>query len=203
MLLSTAYFPPVGWFALAAGNPVVRLEACEHYLKQTWRNRCAIMTAGGRDTLQVPVVHSGGKIPIREVRIEYVTPWVVRTERTIDSAYRSSAWFDYYRDSLYAILESRTEFLFDLNLNIINYFLQKIGIPTTVVPTTEWTPPGGADDWREALHPKREDTVLRELGLEKPYFQVFSGKYGFVPNLSVMDLLFNEGPESVFYLMKP
>ena len=203
MLLSTAYFPPLSWFALAAGSPVVQLEAFEHYTKQTWRNRCAIMTAGGRETLHVPVVHSGGKVPIREVRIEYLTPWVVRTERTIDSAYRSSAWFDYYRDSLYYILESGEEYLFDLNLNIINYFLQKTGIPTAVVPTTEWTPQGGGDDWREALHPKREDTVLRDMGLEKPYFQVFSGKYGFVPNLSVMDLLFNEGPESVFYLRKP
>ena len=112
MLLSSAYFPPIEYFALLARDITLSpdrvipscavLEACEHYSKQTWRNRCRILTATGPDILQVPVIHDAPKIPVMEVRIEYTTPWVIRTERAIDSAYRTSAYFEYYRDELFA-----------------------------------------------------------------------------------------------------
>ena len=200
MLLSTAYFPPVEYFALLAHTPCAQLEACENYTKQTWRNRCRILTATGVETLQVPVIHDAPKMPIREVRIEYTTPWLLRTQRALDSAYWNSAYFEYYRDDLYAILDSRPETLFDLNLRLLHFLLDKTGLKTEIRLTEDFVPPGGPDDWRSALSPKRPNSVLQELGLSKPYYQVFSEKFGFVPSLSVVDILFNEGPDAIFWL---
>ena len=211
MLLSSAYFPPVEYFALLARDITLSpdrvipscavLEACENYSKQTWRNRCRILAATGPDILQVPVIHDAPKILITDVRIEYTTPWVIRTERAIDSAYRTSAYFEYYRDELYALLDAKPERLFELNLSLLRFFLDKLGLRVELTLSDDYTPPGSAeDDWRYALTPKKPNTVLRDLGLGKPYYQVFSQKYGFVPGLSVMDLLFNEGPSSILYL---
>ena len=212
MLLSTAYFPPVEYFAaiardfeIAAKSSVVTIEACENYQKQTYRNRCKFFAAGGVESLTVPVVHEGGtyQLPIRDIKVDYKTPWVLRSERAIASAYESSAYFDYYKDELFAILDSKQERLFDLNLLIINFFLKKTGIAADIRLTEEFLPYGSAgDDLREVIHPKRPNRILRDLGLEKPYFQVFAQKYGFIPDLSIMDLLFNEGPDSIVYLKK-
>ena len=214
MLLSTAYFPPVSWFALAARDFVLRpealqpsvicLEACENYRKQTWRNRCRIAAAGGTEDLRVPIVHDGGgsPLPIRSVRVDWSTPWLLQTERAVDAAYRTSAFFDAYRDELYSLLEARPEHLFELNLSLIRFFLDKTGVACDIRLSERYAPPGGDDDFREIIHPKRPNTVLHDLGLEKPYFQVFARKYGFLSDLSVMDLLFNEGPDSILYLKR-
>ncbi len=190
---------------------VVWIEACEHYQKQSWRNRFRFYAADGPQSLNFPIVHEGGeRIPITEVRVDYSTPWVIRTERAISSAYESSAFFEYYRDGLFSILDSKPETLFDLDLRMIRFFLEKIGIAADIRLTDEYVPVRSREvpldtgryglDYREIIHPKRPDTILRDLNLEKPYFQVFARKYGFVPNLSIMDLLFNEGPDSISYL---
>lgn len=180
---------------------VAEIEACENYIKQTWRNRCRILTASGPEELLVPVIHSGAKMPIREVRIEYSTPWVLRTERAIESAYRSSPFFDEYRDGLFSLLESGTEHLYDLNLLLIRHLLRRLGLACEISDTADFTPPAGEDDdWRYVLTPKKPNSVLRELGLGKPYYQVFSSRFGFTDGLSILDLLFNEGPDSIRYL---
>ena len=217
MLLSTAYFPPVEYFAKIAEGftlspdavkpSVVYLEACEHYRKQTYRNRFKYYAADGVQSLSFPVVHGEGaqKLLVTEVEVDWSTPWLVRTERAISAAYESSAYFDYYKDELFSLLERRPARLFDLNLSILRFFLDKTGIRAVIRFTEEFTPEGSGkygEDLREAIHPKRRNDVLRDLELEKPYFQVFARKYGFVPNLSIMDLLFNEGPDSILYLRK-
>ena len=212
MLLSTAYFPPVEYFALIARDftlspdrvfpSLVTLEAQESYVKQSYRNRCYILTSRGREMLQVPVVHEGN-ILISRVRADYSVPWVEKTERAIDTAYHSSAYFDYYRDELFAILDEKEEYLFDLNLSLINFFLAKTGISAKLLLTEEYSRPGTVtDDWREIIHPKRDNSILSGLGLERSYYQVFSSRFGFTPHLSVMDLLFNEGPDSLLYLKR-
>ena len=201
MLLSIAYFPPVSYFALMAEVSVVYLEACENYQKQSWRNRCRYYAADGPQYLNFPIIHEGThELPITKIKVDYSTPWVLKTKRAISSAYESSAFFDYYKDELFTILDSKPETLFDLDLQIIRFFLKKTGITVDIRFTEEYMPPMPVGDYREILHPKRPDTVLRDMGLEKPYYQVFARKYGFVPNLSIMDLLFNEGPESILYL---
>jgi len=214
VLLSTAYFPPVSWFALVAKSftlsadrviaSKVYLEAKENYLKQTYRNRCVILSSQGRESLSFPIVHDGD-YSITEVKVDYSTPWVVRTERAIASAYESSAFFDYYKDDLFSILEHGHARLWDLNLSIIGFFLEKTGIKAELIPTDSFTPKGETsplygEDFRDVIHPKRPNTVLPDLGLQKEYFQVFSGKYGFQSDLSIMDLLFNEGPSSIVFL---
>ena len=196
MLLSTAYFPPVQWFSLAArGNAY--LEACENYQKQSYRNRCYILGPQGPQMLQVPVVH-GGSMAIRDILVDYSTPWVVRTERALDTAYESAAFYEYLRDEVFSILESRPEHLWDLNLRIAEWCLGRIGLPCALVPTTDFAVPGTqTDDFRYSVHPKLPAAV----SLSKPYYQVFRDRMGgFTPGLSILDLVFNEGPDSIDFL---
>ena len=229
MLLSTAYFPPIEYFALLAKYSVVYMEACENYQKQSYRNRCRILTSNGVEALNVPVVHENGtfSLPVKEIRVDYSTPWVLRKERAIESAYSSSPFFIYYRDALFDILDSHPATLWELNRRIIDFFCAKIGIAPQILETTEYLPSSAAgmtgvadvtsaaaenasagatpaaslpDDLRNVIHPKRPNSIMHELGLERPYWQVFREKFGFIPGLSVMDLLFNEGPESISWL---
>ena len=186
---------------------VIYIEACEHYRKQTYRNRFKFYAADGVQTLSYPVVggESAQKLRITDVEVDWSTPWLVRTERAISSAYESSAYFDHYKDSLFALLEERPRTLFEFNLSILKYFLDKTGIQAEIRFTESWTPAGSGiygEDLREAIHPKRSNTILEDLSLAKPYFQVFARKYGFASNLSIMDLLFNEGPDAILYLKR-
>ena len=212
LLLETAFMPPVSYFAaiaeeftLSYGRVVslvparLRLEACENYQKQSYRNRCRIYAAGGVENLTLPVVHEGGtsSLPIREIKVDWSKDWLPRMERAIVSAYESSPYFEYYRDSLFSILEARPERLFDLNLSLLRYFLGKMSIAAYIDFTTVYERPGetapDVRDLRGIIHPKRPSI----LKTEKPYWQVFAAKYGFKSDLSIMDLLFNEGPDSL------
>lgn len=223
MTLTTAYFPPIEYFALLAGYSVVYMEAWENYRKQSWRNRCRILSANGPLDLTFPVIHGGsrphsGKASgtpggagtgnrlrepsypsgrlITEVRVDYSTAWVKKTEKAIESAYSSSPFFEFYRDGLWDILGSKPERLWDLNMAVISYFCEKTGIQVEIRPTSGYSGPDGAVD----IHPKRQNSILQGLGLGRPYYQVFGEKFGFVGGLSIMDLLFNEGPGSISYL---
>ena len=231
-LLSTAYFPPVSYFAAIAqemeglikkgasrknilptplSSSVMYIEACENYQKQSYRNRCRFYGADGVQTLSFPILHSNGthKNLISEVRIDYSKPWVLQHKRAITSAYGTSAYFEYYQDELFAILDSQPERLIDLNTALLNFFIQKIGIKAEIHMTKEYSPNGTVisedkqiqcEDLRDVIHPKRQNNILNAMGLEKPYFQVFSPKHGFQSDLSIMDLLFNEGPDSILFL---
>ena len=223
-LLSTAYFPPVSYFAAMAQEmeglsnrrdgdgsaelspSVIYLEACENFQKQSYRNRCRFYAADGVQTLSFPIVHEGGthKQPISEAKVDYSKPWILQHKRAITSAYGTSAYFEYYQDELFAILDSKPERLFDLNLALIRFFIEKTGLCVDLRVTEDYTreAPEGVEDLREVIHPKRPNAILSDLELEKPYVQVFAPKYGFQKDLSIMDLLFNEGPDSILYLKK-
>ena len=231
-LLSIAYFPPVSYFAAMAQEmeglinrrdgdgslelspSVVYIEACENYQKQSYRNRCRFYAADGVQALSFPIVHESGthKLPVSDIKVDYSTPWLQQHKRAIISAYRTSAYFEYYQDELFEILDSCPEKLFDLNLALIRFFIEKTGIKVDLRLTSEYSRQGvltdeegalvSCEDLREVIHPKRPNGILASLDLEKPYFQVFSQKYGFQPDLSIMDLLFNEGPDSIVYLKK-
>ncbi len=221
-LLSTAYFPPVSYFAAMAQDmsglgsrrgdggslelspSVVYIEACENYQKQSYRNRCRFYGADGVQTLSFPIKHEGGthKLPIDQIRVDYKTPWVQQHEKAIVSAYRTSAYFEYYQDELFDILESRPERLFDLNMSLLRFFIEKTGLQVDLRMTEEYAVNPEMDDLRDVIHPKKQNSILSDLGLEKPYFQVFAPKHGFQNDLSVMDLLFNEGPDSILYLKR-
>lgn len=195
--LTIAWFPPTEYFALLAKYSSVYIEACENYQKQSYRNRCRIYAADGPQAFNFPVRHRDGtfNLPIREIEVDYSTPWVEKAERCIETAYRSSAYFEYYRDELFAILDAHPATLWELDMRIIRFFLDRIGLRTELVPTTEFAAE------HVDIHPKRPNAILQENGLDRPYYQVFADRHGFVPNLSVMDLLFNEGPASIDYLL--
>ena len=216
MLLSSAYFPPLSWLALAARDftlspdrvlpSVVQLEACENYQKQSYRNRCYILAGDGPQMLQVPVKHGKGEVPlnIQNVLVDYSTPWVVRTQRALDTAYETAAYYEYYRDDVFAVLNAQPETLWELNLSTIRLLLEKTGIACMFSPTSAFAAPGSEpDDYRFSIHPKQPDPILESLGLERPYYQVFQERLGgFTPRLSALDLLFNEGPDSILWLKK-
>jgi hypothetical protein len=162
-------------------------------------------------TLSFPIVHEGGthKQPISQIRVDWSKPWLQQHERAIISAYRTSAFFEYYQDELFGILEKRQERLLDMNMDILRFFLEKTGITAEIHLTEDYSRDGilyvdgkanRCEDLRETIHPKRPDNILKEQGLDKPYFQVFANRHGFIPDLSIMDLLFNEGPDSILYL---
>lgn len=237
-LLSTAYFPPVSYFAAMAqemgglvlrrpqadGNQdrqsaapaltpaVVYIEACENFQKQSYRNRCYFYGADGVQSLQVPILHEGGthKQPISEIKIDWSKPWLLQHKRAIISAYRTSAYFEYYQDELFAILDSQPEKLFDLNMALIRFFIEKTGLAIDLRTTEDYSREGSivaadgtavtCEDLRQTIHPKKDNSILEDQNLKKPYFQVFAQKHGFQSDLSIMDLLFNEGPESICFL---
>lgn len=178
----------------------VSIEACENYQKQSYRNRCYILASDGVQMLQVPVVH-GADMSITRVQVDYSTPWVVRTQRALDTAYETSAYYEYYRDEVFALLDAKPQTLWELNLSTIRFLLEKTGIACQISPTVEFAAPGADDDYRLAIHPKRPDSVLADLGLSRPYYQVFRDRMGgFTPKMSCLDLLFNEGPDSILWI---
>lgn len=197
-LLSTSFLPPVEYFAFLTQREV-QVESCEHYQKQSFRTRFAILTANGRETLSLPVAHNPGREPILQTRIDYNTPWQRTMWRAIESAYGCSPFFLYYRDAIQPFFEKRYELLFDYNLRILNTLTAALQLPA-VITTTEVFKPLMENDLRELIHPRRQSKDDYPLRLTEPYYQVFAHKFGFVPNLSILDLLFNMGPESILYL---
>ncbi len=186
------------YFALLAKSPVVYLEAMESYRKQSYRNRCRIMSANGPLDLSFPVVHATAG-PVRSVEVDYSVPWVAKMERALESAYESSPFFEFYRDGVFGILESEPVLLWDLNLQLLKWLCEKTGLQVQFLETALWEK-DAEEDYREIIHPKRPNSVLASLCLGKPYWQVFRGRYGFVPGMSVLDLLFCEGPDSILWL---
>lgn len=192
---------------------VVYIDACESYQKQSWRNRFRFYAAEGPQDLNFPIVHKDSHcVPVSRVRVDYSTPWVTKTERALASAYDSTPFFEHYADDIFAVLDSHPDTVLDLDLGLTGLILDKIGIKVDIrltdsyMPVRSMTEPSDTGiygrDYRELIHPKRPDTVLASLGLEREYYQVFATKHGFVPNLSILDLLFNEGPDSILYLKK-
>ena len=194
--------PPAEYFFVLAGSKKATIEYCETFQKQSYRNRCNIYATDGLFTLHVPVCHSQRReAPISETRIDYSRNWVHQHEIALISAYRSSPFFEYYWDDFRDILRSKPELLVDLNTMLTKKLLEEFNIDCELCVSTEYLVKPEGPDFRSTIHPKnKEDNLLKKNGAEKPYYQVFSARYGFIPNLSAIDLLFNEGPQAYDYL---
>ena len=197
-LLTTSYLPPVEYFAFLTQEEAW-LEHCEHYRKQTFRNRCVILTSNGPEALTVPIVHSRNHEPIAETRIDYAMPWQRTHWRAIVSAYGCSPYFLYYQDLLRPFYEQRHERLFDFNLQLTRTLLRMLQLPAQLHLTADFTPLA-ANDLRALIQPHGQSAPDYVFRLTEPYYQVFEHKFGFVPNLSIIDLIFNTGPAAVSYL---
>lgn len=187
-ILTTTYFGPVEWYHRLYRADRVLLEACESYTKQTCRNHCIIATTNGPQTLTVPVEHGGSRL-IRDIRISNHGSWRRIHWNALQSAYSESPFFEYYADDLRPFFEKDYEFLFDYNLEIIHTVCELLDIHPHIEETTEWCK-------------EKAETGVKELGefAARPYWQVFDHKHGFLPNLSILDLLFCKGLEAVFWL---
>ncbi|MDD4490278.1 MAG: WbqC family protein [Paludibacter sp.] len=199
--LSTAYLAPIEYYRVLANVDEVLLEQHEFYVKQSYRNRCVIATANGLMDLTIPVEKfENGKTRIRDVRISYHGNWQLQHWRSIASAYNSSPFFEYYMDDLIVFYEKRWNFLWDFNVEIQQKILELIDLQP-VIRLTEIYSKDLSDrikDLRSVIHPKKK--LVSEH--TQPYYQVFVHKYGFQPNLSVLDLLLNMGNEAIFTLKK-
>lgn len=202
VLLSTAFFGPVYYFRSVIKAEKTFIEKHEHFIKQTYRNRCIILAANGPLALVVPVEY--GRKPgqkITEIKIAYHTPWQRNHWRSITSAYRNSPYFDYYGDELIQFFEKKYTFLFDYNMEITQTITELTGIKMNAEYTSGFEQIGQPFvNYREKISPKINLEILDPEYKAIPYTQVFEDKFPFVHNLSILDLLFCTGPKAINYL---
>jgi hypothetical protein len=197
ILLSSAYFPPVHYMALAADAEKLFIEREENYIKQTYRNRCYILSANGPLALSVPVLlGSFHKTPIKDIRIDYSKRWQQIHLGAIISSYRSSPYFEFYFEKIRDVILGGDNFLLDLNMNSLEVVLSITGISSEVEYTREFLKgENRINDFRCTFSPKKKDEE-KKFSFSK-YQQVFSDRYDFVPGLSIIDLIFNSGPDTI------
>jgi len=199
ILLETAYLPPVQYLSKWLLHQRIRIEQHEHYQKGSYRNRCHVAGPNGRLRLSIPLQQGKNEQqPIREVRIAYREPWQRQHWQSIQTAYGNSPFFPYYAGTLRPFFEQPFDSLFDFNTRLLQTCLTLCGLPDSIEYTTHYAsfPDTGTLDFRNAIHPKvrqsRPDPYFRAA----PYPQVFQEKNGFLPNLSILDLLFCCGPQT-------
>ena len=200
VLLTSAYLPPVSFFTAINSGGDVLIEQYDNYCKQTYRNRCRIATAGGVQTLTIPVVKTDSpKQLMKDVRISDHGEWRHQHWNALESAYMNSPFFMYYQDDFRPFYEKKYEFLLDFNTELTLLIMKLAGIDKTVRLTESYgnreTQNDGITDLRNLVEPGKNKPET-----QKPYWQVFKQKHGFLPNLSAVDLLFNMGPEFPLYL---
>ena len=195
LILPSVYLPNVLYFAELLGGERVLIEHHEHYIKQTFRNRCEIFGANGRLALTVPVRRPhGNHTPIGLVEVDYAVPWRNVHWRSIKSAYGTSAYFEFVADVLEPLFGQRHGRLIDLNMAMLGAVLGFMGLRPDVGATLAFEARYDAPhrDQRGMAH-KAQGRSGVELLRGAPYYQVFASRHGFMPNLSIIDLLFNEG----------
>ncbi len=198
--LHPGYFLNVLTFSVVLSNDIL-WEVRDNYQKQTYRNRCHICTDQGRHVLSVPIKHVGGhegRQLFRDVQLDDSTPWQRQHWRGIQTAYRASPFFEYYEDDIAPLFEPKFTHLMELNFEILNVLGELIGFEMSQSKTSSYTPElESIKDGRFLVNAKLD---LQETPEE--YHQVFHDKHGFIGNLSVLDVLFNLGPQTSAYLKK-
>lgn len=199
-IIPLAYLGSIYYYACLAKHDTIT-DVHSHYVKQSAANRCCILTSNGVQTLSIPV-EKNEKTPVKDIRISTHDNWQQLHWRAIESAYSSSPFFEYFCDDYLPFFKKKWNFLLDFDLQIEEKTLELLNL-TQVTPelSTRYIEETeeGIIDYRKELQPKKFDVSLHK-DLFTPYYQVFDSKYGFTPNMSVIDLLFNMGNESKLYL---
>ncbi len=203
ILLSTAYFPPLEYLAELIHTPKAIIDIHETYPKQTWRNRCAIASGNGPVNLSIPIEKpSGNATKTVDVLISQHYSWRKNHWRTIHSAYRNAPFFIYYADLIeQRIMDEQPVKLHEFNERILRAVLDEMNLDVSFgITETFISQPGDAEDLRFCISPKQRERKGYQGPDFSPYYQIFEDRFGFIPNLSIIDLLFNLGPDSAGYL---
>ena len=202
VLLSTAYLAPVEYYTKFLAYDRILVEQYDHYGKQTYRNRCTIAGPDGPLDLSIPTVKPDTpKCFTRDIRISDHGNWRHLHWNALESAYNHTPFFEYYKDDFRPFYEQKYEFLVDFNEALCQLVCSLLDISPRISRTTDYAAaPTNADDFRERIHPKKDFRTEDPDFVARPYYQVFQDRLGFLPNLSIVDLLFNMGPESLLVL---
>ncbi|MBQ9294761.1 MAG: WbqC family protein [Bacteroidaceae bacterium] len=207
MLLPCCYLAPVSHYSAYYRADEVQLEVCDNFVKQTLRNRCWIDCPQGALALTVPVVKTEGKTLVRDVRISDHGNWRHQHWMALESSYRQSPFFEYYTDDFAPFYEKKWDFLADFNEELMTLVASLLDIKKPITRTTAFSPlpapPWGecSVDAKAALSTEIIKALpQRGSGEGASYYQVFASRHGFLPDLSIVDLLFNQGPEGVLWL---
>ncbi len=210
ILLGSAYLAPINTYRLLSRSKVAHIEACDNYIKQSYRNRCVIASPQGPLTLTIPIVKpAANQHCMKDIQISEHGKWRHLHWNALVSAYNNSPYFMYYQDDLAPFYEKQYTWLYDYNMELCQLMCSLLDIPVDIEPTVEFTPiikdvdeAWRNQDFRMSIHPKVTPDAQSPYYVHSPYYQVFEQKYGFLDNLSIVDLLFNLGPEGLLYLDK-
>ncbi|AXG72826.1 hypothetical protein DVK85_00685 [Flavobacterium arcticum] len=196
ILLHPAYFPPISHFVAMIKTDSVTFEVEDNFQKQTNRNRMYIYSPNGIQLLNIPIKHSKTKHQkFKDIKIEPAFDWQKQHFKSLEAAYRASPFFEYFEDDIRPLFEKKHTYMMDLNFEAIEIVTECLGIDLSYDKTTEYFHEvSNADDYRHLVNGKKDTSVF------EPYTQVFGEKHGFINNLSILDLLFNEGRHAVDYL---
>lgn len=200
VLMEVQFCPPISYFRVLLDHPVLYLEIHENYQKRSYRNRCEIAGPHGKQTLSVPLVKGKNqKTPIRDVKISQTQPWQKEMWHALEAAYRKSPFFEFYESELHAVLMADYQFLYDLNRALLEKLIAWVGLDVRIAESTSFRIAGEATtNLTDCIRPSK-NKVLAPADFPA-YTQVFSASNEFLPDLSILDLLFNKGPESILYL---
>ncbi|MDH4090664.1 MAG: WbqC family protein [Cyclobacteriaceae bacterium] len=195
-LIETHYLPSIAYFAAIQGVPEITLEKHENYVKQTYRNRCNILSAQGKKNLIVPLTFKHGKVLITDVRVDYGQNWLKNHLRSIQTAYGKAPFFEHYREDLEKALLTKPVYLYDLNYKLLSMCLKWLNLDVTIRESLAYEKLTSNDvlDLRSAIMLKKTENIQYFYRPES-YQQVFGNT--FAANLSVIDLVFCEGPGAV------
>jgi hypothetical protein len=192
VLLSTAYLPSVHYLSQVINCDTIVIEKHEHFVKQTYRNRCDIVTANGKLSLSIPLIKQGDKELISDKKISYAEDWQKQHWRTIVSAYKNSPYFEFFEDEFKPFYENQFEFLLDYNTQLLQTILHILRVKKQIQFTQsfELNPP-------EVIDFRNLSDIAKSESKLKSYYQVFADKIGFTPNVSCLDALFNIGLDTI------
>ena len=201
--LTTAYLAPVQYYSKLLNYDKIFVEQHDHYMKETYRNRCRICGPDGVITLTVPVVKPDTpKAEMCDIRISDHGNWRHLHWNAIESAYNTTPYFEFYRDYFEPFYAKEYKYLIDFNEELCHLVCDLIDMRPNICRTEEYIKTFSADeyDFRDIIHPKKDYQSLDAEFIPHTYYQVFHEKLGFIPNLSIIDMLFNCGPESLILL---